>query len=302
VLFRSSLFILNHFPDDEKWQLLSNPITKNQYINQPTYDQSIYNLSLKKGIVRDNNFQISFNSDSEFHSASIFKWGLNKYGSASGIDIPLIKNGNSYKLNISESITGAYRYTISLWSYIKKTESSSESISSSIKFKLITPGFRVNRPTDYDKSDPHRLIESYFYIFHTSDMSFFKELNQESNINSLNQIRYYSSLKNSLSDWFGDYRNYYVNLPNGDIYYPIENFQIILKKSYDGYVFKEIKRETLKIGKSGYGVKELQMKLGINSTGFFDKKLEAAIKNFQKKNNLKADGVVGKMTYNILGM
>ena len=297
-----SLFILNHFPDEKKWQLLNNPVTKNQYINQPTYDQSIYNLSLKTGIVRDNNFQISFSSDSEFHSASIYKWSLNEYGSVSGIDIPLIKSGNNYKLNIRESINGAYRYQISLWSYIKKTELSSESVSSSIKFKLITPEFRVDKPTNYNKRDPYSLIESYFYIFHNSDLSFFKELNQTSNLNSLKQIRYYSSLKNSLSDWFGDYRNYYVNLRNGDIYYPIENFQIILTNSDDGYVFKEIKRETLKIGKSGYGVKELQIKLGINPTGFFDKKLETIIQSFQKNNNLKPDGIVGNITYNILGM
>ena len=297
-----SLFILNHFPDDEKWQLLKNPITKNQYINQPTYDQSIYNLSLKTGVVRDNNFQISFNSDVEFHSASIFKWGLNEYGSVSGIDTPLIKNGNNYKLNITENINGAYRYQISLWSYIKKTEHGSESISSSIKFKLITPEYRVGKPINYNKKDPYSLIESYFYIFHNSDFNFFKELNQKSNLNSLKQIRYYSSLKNSLSDWFGDYRNYYVRLQNGDIYYPIENFQIILKNSDNGYIFKEIKRETLKIGKSGYGVKELQIKLGIKPTGFFDKNLETIVQSFQKKNNLKPDGIVGKITYNILGM
>ena len=105
-----------------------------------------------------------------------------------------------------------------------------------------------------------------------------------------------------MSDWFGDYRNYYVNLRNGDIYYPIENFQIILTNSDDGYVFKEIKRETLKIGKSGYGVKELQIKLGINPTGFFDKKLETIVQNFQKNNKLKPDGIVGNITYNILGM
>ena len=75
-----------------------------------------------------------------------------------------------------------------------------------------------------------------------------------------------------------------------------------MKNSDNGYVFKEIKRETLKIGKSGYGVKELQIKLGVKPTGFFDKNLETIVQNFQKKNNLKPDGIVGKITYNILGM
>lgn len=299
---KPELFILNHFPDDEKWQLLSNPITKNQYINQPTYDQSIYNLSLKKGIVRDNNFQISFNSDSEFHSVSIFKWSLNEYGSASGIDIPLIKNGNSYKLNISESITGAYRYEISLWSYIKEAESSSESISSSIKFKLITPDFRVSKPISYDKKDPWGLIESYHYIFHSLDFIFFKQINPNTSVIDFKKIKYYSSLNKSLSNWYGDYKKYYVNMRGEEIYYPIDNFRVILTNTSNGYMFKEITRQTLRIGKSGYGVKEIQQALGLNATGIFDNELEIAVKKFQTQNNLKADGIVGKMTYNILGM
>ena len=67
-------------------------------------------------------------------------------------------------------------------------------------------------------------------------------------------------------------------------------------------VTRSLVGETLKIGKSGYGVKELQIKLGIKPTGFFDKNLETIVQSFQKKNNLKPDGIVGKITYNILGM
>ena len=88
----------------------------------------------------------------------------------------------------------------------------------------------------------------------------------------------------------------------GDIYYPYDNFRIILSKGEHGYEFKEIRRETLKIGKSGYGVKELQKKLGVKSTGFFDKNLENVVKSFQKSNNLSVDGIVGQMTFKILGM
>ena len=296
------LFIRNHFPDDEKWQLLSNPVTKNEYINQPTYDQSIFNLSLKRGVVKDNNFNITFNSKNEFHSATIYKWNLNEYGSTNGVSIPLEKEGNNYKIFISEDITGAYRYDLSLWSYSEKTESGSTSISSSIKFKLITPDFKVSKPKRYDKLDPWGLIESYLYVFHSSDNNFFKELNPSSKITNLNQIKYFNSLNKSLSDWFGDYKRYYVSMGKGDIYYPYDNFRVILSKGEQGYVFKEIRRETLKIGKSGYGVQELQKKLGVKPTGFFDKNLENVVKSFQKSKNLSVDGIVGQMTFKILGM
>lgn len=91
-------------------------------------------------------------------------------------------------------------------------------------------------------------------------------------------------------------------MTNGDIYYKINNFKIVLSSNKDGYNFKELVRETLKLGKTGYGVKELQHKIGLDETGDFDEILEKEIKIFQKKNGLKSDGIVGKITYNALGM
>ena len=89
---------------------------------------------------------------------------------------------------------------------------------------------------------------------------------------------------------------------NGDIFYKIDNFKVILRNDKDGYNFKELVRETLKLGKSGYGVKEIQNKFGLDETGDFDEILEKEIKIFQKNNGLKPDGIVGKMTYKALGM
>ena len=40
-------FIRDHFPDDSKWQLLDEPVSKKDYINAPLYDSEFENLSLK---------------------------------------------------------------------------------------------------------------------------------------------------------------------------------------------------------------------------------------------------------------
>ncbi len=296
------LFILNHFPDNPKWQLLNVPVLKTDYINQPSYDQSIYNLSLKKGIVSDNNFDITFSSSSNFHSASVYKWGIKEYGQKSAIDLPITKNGDRYKININELNEGAYKYNIVLWRTIEESANGSTSTGVHINFKLRTPDYTVPRPVSYNKKDPWGLIESYHYIFYKLDFNFFKKLNPNTDIKSLKEIKHYSSLTKSLSNWFGDYRNFYTKMRGNDIYYEIDNFRIILTLKSDDYLFKEIIRQTLKMGKSGYGVKEIQKVFGLETTGIFDENLENKIKNFQKQKGLTADGVVGKMTYKALGL
>lgn len=49
----------------------------------------------------------------------------------------------------------------------------------------------------------------------------------------------------------------------------------------------------LKKGSKGDDVKKLQEKLGVEGTGNFGPKTEAAVKNWQKENGLKDDGIVG---------
>lgn len=306
-------FISNHFPDNSKWQLLDKPHSKNEYINSPAFSPEFKNLSLKNGIVRNNKLDITFESDSDFGSCSLFKWEINGYGTAGGQEITLTKKGKQYQLKIFEEKPGAYRYELVFWpsgkeeiqitnGYNSEFTSYSSSSTSSIQFKLITPNYKVPKPKSYDKKDPWGLIESYHYIFYQLDTKFFNELNPLNNINSINNIKYAVSLHYSLKNWIGDYKNLYTNLKNGDISYNINNFNVILSQSSDGYEFKEIKRNLIKKGSFGYGVKELQKYFKIEETGYFDDTLEKKIKNFQILNNLKADGIVGSKTYKLLNL
>ena len=91
-------------------------------------------------------------------------------------------------------------------------------------------------------------------------------------------------------------------MSNGVIYYPVNNFKITLTNTSNGYEFKEIKKSNLKIGDMGYLVAELQRILGLNQTGYFDAQTEKKVKSFQKINNLKPDGIIGKGTYTKLGL
>ena len=56
----------------------------------------------------------------------------------------------------------------------------------------------------------------------------------------------------------------------------------------------------LKNGSKGEGVKKLQQKLGVEPTGNFGPKTEAAVKAWQKANGLKDDGIVGDATWSKL--
>jgi putative chitinase len=53
----------------------------------------------------------------------------------------------------------------------------------------------------------------------------------------------------------------------------------------------------LKVGSKGDDVKKIQAKLGVDTTGNFGPKTEAAVKAWQKQNGLKDDGVVGQVTW-----
>ena len=58
----------------------------------------------------------------------------------------------------------------------------------------------------------------------------------------------------------------------------------------------------LKLGSKGEEVKKLQSKLGLTPDGVFGKSTENALKNWQAKNRLVADGVAGPKTLSMLGI
>ena len=56
----------------------------------------------------------------------------------------------------------------------------------------------------------------------------------------------------------------------------------------------------LKLGSEGEDVKKLQVKLGVDPVGKFGPKTEAAVKDWQSKNGLSADGIVGDKTWGVI--
>jgi len=58
----------------------------------------------------------------------------------------------------------------------------------------------------------------------------------------------------------------------------------------------------LKVGSRGSEVKRLQEFLGITADGIFGKGTERKVKDWQSKNNLVADGIVGPSTWNAMGL
>ena len=56
----------------------------------------------------------------------------------------------------------------------------------------------------------------------------------------------------------------------------------------------------LKLGSEGEDVKKLQIKLGVDPIGKFGPKTEAAVKDWQSKHGLTADGIVGDKTWSVI--
>ncbi len=79
-------------------------------------------------------------------------------------------------------------------------------------------------------------------------------------------------------------------------------------KAVNGAVEPFVQAGVLKQGASGNEVKEVQRRLKLwgyyngNVDGVFGSGTRSAVVLFQKKNGLKADGIVGKATYKALGM
>ena len=59
---------------------------------------------------------------------------------------------------------------------------------------------------------------------------------------------------------------------------------------------------TLKIGSKGENVKLLQRFLKLKDDGDFGPKTETAVKKWQKTNGLVVDGIVGPITWNLMGL
>ncbi len=57
----------------------------------------------------------------------------------------------------------------------------------------------------------------------------------------------------------------------------------------------------LQIKDEGSLVERLQEKLNIASDGIFGKETEDVVKDFQKKNSLRVDGILGDATFKLLG-
>jgi peptidoglycan hydrolase-like protein with peptidoglycan-binding domain len=60
--------------------------------------------------------------------------------------------------------------------------------------------------------------------------------------------------------------------------------------------------QTLSLGSNGPAVKQLQRKLHVSPTGYYGNETRTAVKHFQKRHGLKADGIAGPATLRALGV
>jgi len=66
--------------------------------------------------------------------------------------------------------------------------------------------------------------------------------------------------------------------------------------------YKSSNAKTLRPGDTGPGVKRLQRRLHVQRTGYYGKLTKRAVKRFQRRHDLKADGIAGPKTLRKLGL
>lgn len=107
----------------------------------------------------------------------------------------------------------------------------------------------------------------------------------------------YIGFLNSWGDSVGEQGWQYI----GEEYFGGANIFEVWTMMYNNDIAsKYIFIKTLKIGSKCLDVKMLQTKLGIKADGIFGVMTQSAVEDFQHKNGLVPDGVVGKLTNNVL--
>ncbi|MBN2776641.1 MAG: hypothetical protein JXR36_03315 [Bacteroidales bacterium] len=230
------MLINSHYPEDSKWQLLDSVISLQQFVYQPYSNHAFNNLgcsklSPEKGIVRSRKFYLEFETDTIINSCHLFKWRQGESGFATGIKLPVKKEGNKYSVTYRQSEDGIYSYTFSF------------NNGAQISYKLITPGYFVSKPVVTNRSDLTRLINAYNYIFFYNDYKLFKKLNPNTEFCTVGEIKYASAITKSLENWYGENPTCYGRSMWDEIIFPIKEYEVVLEEKENSYIFKYIKKK-----------------------------------------------------------
>jgi hypothetical protein len=228
-------FILDHYPNDPKWQLLDKPTSKGELSSKPIFEKGYFLLKIRDlkpetGIIRSDTVKIRFKSDQEIVDAMVFRFRFNDYNMVWGEDMTIRRNGKEYEIGYIEKQLGAYYYSISLNGIL------------AFKYKVATPGYRPDPPTEWDLNNPHSLIEAYHYVFHEFDQKLFDQLNPGVEAILIKDIPMAGELNQSLATWYGDYERFYIMGPGEIVTFEVDDFLLILQRNGSGWVFKEIRR------------------------------------------------------------
>ncbi len=231
-------FILNHLPDDNKWQLLDKPVSENEFVAYPFFGNGFYNFKIKnlspmQGIIISDTVKISFQSEKDIADATLFRYGITEYGSASGENMQIKRIGKNYELTYVERRLGAYRYCI----YLNDDHT--------FNYKVISPKYKPDTPShwEFDFKNPHSLIQAYYYVFYKLDNNLFKMLNPNIDLSDLKTIPLAQELNNSLTPWYGDYEAFYIHGPGNIVTFNIGEYAVVLQDSEIGWAFKEIRQK-----------------------------------------------------------
>jgi len=208
------IFIYDHFPEDQKWQLL-NPVVKEQtFIDYPLIENGFmrYNVTdLKplKGIVIDTVIYISFKSDEVINSISLAKFNYETYGKYGAIlnKIKFTKNNNIYSFKCKIKEKSAYALSF----YINGSEFAG--------YKLIARNYRFKLPIKINLSNKESTIKYILAAFRYKNLA---QLNRtvysKKKYSSFYEIENAKEVIQILSKWNGEYSGNLLHLMGGSNY------------------------------------------------------------------------------------
>lgn len=151
-----------------------------------------------------------------------------------------------------------------------------------------------------DKEYEYLLTDAYLSVANDLANGFInpndKNIHPEWNAKKVDKDELFDLLLKSASS--GEFKNNLLALNAwNERYQKLREQYIETKFGRSHYSVPQLER-TLKKGMIGQDVALLREKLGFSGGDYFDDELEKAVKSYQKKNKLKADGAVGKATFN----
>ncbi|MCD4793976.1 MAG: hypothetical protein K8R54_12130 [Bacteroidales bacterium] len=200
------IFIYNHYPENEEWQLLSPVVDEQTFIDYPIIkrgflDYNVTDLKPMNGNITDTVLNVSFISEKEISSISVAKYNWGTCGRTELKKIEFTKNNNLYSFKYKIKAKSACQLNFFI------------DHSPFVSYKMVTNDYRFKLPIKINLKDKNSTVKYCLSSFKYNDLAKFnRTVFSKKKFRSFNEIENANELLTILSKWNGDYSGRLLNL------------------------------------------------------------------------------------------